>query len=321
MTVQIDVALPSANLQPTIINLSHLQLIEISGPDAAKFLQGQLTVNTLTLPENQYTFAAHCDAQGKVCSIFLLYRQADKFYCLLPADLIEQQLAELKKYAIFSKVDLHKLTQVSIIGLAGQESQRLLSTIIPQIANKEQTVIHSDPFTLLYLPYPQPRWIIIAEQQQMPDWPLTVSNQITQWQALDIEAGYPLLSSLTSNQFLPQALNLQALNGVDFQKGCYIGQESIARAKYRGINKRVLNYLIGQSEQAPGIGKGLEMQLNENWRLTGIVLAAVKMQSGEYWLQAVLNKDIAPQTLFRTPNDDQSAFILSALPYTLHEEE
>src|SRR5690606_40156717 len=104
----------------------------------------------------------------------------------------------------------------------------------------------------------------------------------------DIEAGIPVIDSANSGQFIPQATNLQALGGISFKKGCYSGQEMVARAKFRGANKRALWSLAGKASRVPEAGEDLELQMGENWRRTGTVLAAVQLDDGRLLVRAVM---------------------------------
>ncbi|PLK58154.1 tRNA-modifying protein YgfZ [Candidatus Palibaumannia cicadellinicola] len=136
-----------------------------------------------------------------------------------------------------------------------------------------------------------------------------------QWLSLDIEAGYPIIDTNTSSQFIPQAINLDLLNGINFKKGCYVGQEVIARVKYRGINKQQLYFLVGKANYVPRAGEILEIKINNYWRSIGIVLAACLMQDNHLWVQAVLNKNLDKNSLIRVPKDMNSLLKLNPLPY------
>src|SRR5699024_7628424 len=92
-------------------------------------------------------------------------------------------------------------------------------------------------------------------------------NNSQQWLALNIEAGFPVIDAANSGQFIPQATNLQALGGISFKKGCYTGQEMVARAKFRGANKRALWLLTGSASRLPEAGEDLELKMGENWQI------------------------------------------------------
>ncbi|HHU8163609.1 TPA: tRNA-modifying protein YgfZ, partial [Escherichia coli] len=143
-------------------------------------------------------------------------------------------------------------------------------------------------------------------------------NNSQQWLALNIEAGFPVIDAANSGQFIPQATNLQALGGISFKKGCYTGQEMVARAKFRGANKRALWLLTGSASRLPEAGEDLELKMGENWRRTGTVLAAVKLEDGQVVVQVVMNNDMEPDSIFRV-RDDANTLHIEPLPYSLEE--
>ena len=173
----------------------------------------------------------------------------------------------------------------------------------------------------------QPRWLMITELRIAEQTPQIGSNQPhLVWDLLDIQDGIPLLSAESQNQFIPQAINLQLLEQtVSFHKGCYIGQETIARAKYRGANRRALFTLVGQfssNEQnaVPQIGQAIELLLETNWRKTGSILSVIQ-HNGVLWLQVVLANDTEPSQRFRLSEKNPQPFCLYPLPYTLEQVE
>lgn len=284
--------------QSTVVcQLQQYTLIEVKGEDAEKYLQGQLTCDVTKLEIGQTTLTAHCDPKGKTVSLFRLIRtEAQCFYVLIKKSLLPTALDLLKKYAVFSKVTFTELNW-QIIGLAGETTCKAFSDINAQIRIDIQT---QQPRTLLIHP---------TSLDITPNMPYQI------WDLLDIQDGMPLLSAQTQGEFIPQALNVQSIEqGISFQKGCYIGQEIVARAKYRGANKRAMFTLVGNSIETPEIGSEVEMQLENNWRKTGIVLSAVNIE-GVLWLQVVLNNQLEENTQFRLAED--IPLNLYPLPYEL----
>ena len=111
---------------------------------------------------------------------------------------------------------------------------------------------------------------------------------------------------------------LQALGGISFKKGCYTGQEMVARAKFRGANKRALWTLSGTASRVPEAGEDLELKMGDNWRRTGTVLAAVQLDDGSLMVQVVMNNDMEPDSVFRV-RDDANTLSIEPLPYSLEE--
>lgn len=284
------------------ILLDDWQLIKVSGQDNCKFLQGQLTTDINKLSDNHWSFAAQCDPKGKVISSMQLFKRGDDIYYIVRKSLVETQLKELKKYAVFSKVVFEIESSLSIIGIADD----VTSQQIPHFTTEHNSLTEGN-LTFLKFDLPSTRYIVVGPQVEI-DKRFADLNQATtaQWQQLDMQASYPIIDLPLCNQYLPQAFNLQNINGISFDKGCYCGQEMVARAQYRGINKRALYLLTGNADNLPVVGESLEQQMGDNWRTTGTVLSVLRIDNTTIWVQAILNNDIAVDTVFRVPNEPTS---------------
>nr|WP_280643997.1 hypothetical protein [Candidatus Erwinia dacicola] len=104
---------------------------------------------------------------------------------------------------------------------------------------------------------------------------------------------------------------------ISFKKGCYTGQEMVARAKFRGANKRALFWLAGKAGVVPAANDALEIQMGMNWRRTGTILAACQLDNGEVWVQAVLNNDLEADTVLRVQGDEGGKLAIQPLPYEI----
>jgi len=213
---------------------------------------------------------------------------------------------------------------VVLLGVAGAEAGSALSGLFTDLPNAEKQVVQQDESTLLYFSLPAERYLVITSPEKAAQITEELGdkaqlNDSQQWLALDIEAGFPVIDTINSVQFIPQATNIQALDGISFTKGCYAGQEMVARAKYRGANKRALYWLAGNASQTPAAGDSLDLQLGENWRRTGTVLAAVQLTEGVLWVQAVLNNDLDAESVLRVREEEGSKLTIQPLPYSLLE--
>ncbi|MDP8034062.1 folate-binding protein [Pasteurella atlantica] len=276
-----------------MIYLKQYKVIEVAGLDAQKFLQGQLTCDVAKLEMGKQTLTAHCDPKGKVSGLWRLYRQSEnQFLIIIHQDLLPEAIDQLKKYAIFSKVTFTE-KQIFVYGCI---EQNISGEIFAKIYQNH---------TACQLEENSSRHIILSEH------PLDATENSEYWDLLDIQNGIPILLKQNRLTFIPQALNLQDIEqAISFKKGCYIGQETVARAKYRGANKRAMFTLVGtlsENSSLPDIGSAVEMQLGENWKSTGTILYSL-IADNQLWVQVVLNNDISTENIFRINETKLSLF-------------
>ncbi|OTA21766.1 folate-binding protein [Xenorhabdus beddingii] len=332
MAYQIPFSAPSpsssATLPLTLISLDDWGIVTVIGADAEKYLQGQVTADIVSLNKNQHVLTAHCDAKGKMWSNLRLFRRGEGFAYIERRSILDTQLTELKKYAVFSKVTFTQDEESTLFGVAGTGSREALATLFPALPDAESPVIQHETTTLLHLSLPTERFLLITDSPTAAQLTETLVEKFQsqlhdsqQWLALEIEAGFPVIDAANSAQFIPQATNLQAIeNSISFKKGCYAGQEMVARAKYRGANKRAMYWLAGSASTLPAAGDDLEWQLGDKWRRTGSVLAAVKLADDSVWVQVVMNNDMEAGSIFRIREDGNHALTIQVLPYSLDEE-
>ncbi|OCG03794.1 tRNA-modifying protein YgfZ [Gilliamella apis] len=271
-------------------SLSDWQLVKVSGIDNRTFLQGQVTADINHLNEYTALFAAHCDAKGRMWSNLILFQRGADIFYIVRKTVAEKQIAALKKFAVFSKVTVEPVTDLNLIGL---ENNAIEQSIIAELG--DNSCITRGDVTYIKIPLPEIRVIKVSSE------PLPADLQSADhWLKLDLEAGYAIIDEPNIESLLPQACNLQHYNAISFDKGCYCGQEMVARAQFRGANNRGLYLLVGKSKTLPIIGDKLEYELDGNWREGGQVLAALKLeQDNQIYVQVVLANGIDIETNFR----------------------
>ena len=313
----------SARLPLTLMTLDDWALATLTGADSEKYLQGQVTADVATLTEHQHLLAAHCDAKGKMWSNLRLFRRDGGFALIERRSIRDAQLTELKKYAVFSKVTIAPDDEHVLLGVAGFQARAALANVFTTLPDAEKQVVQEGATSILWFAHPAERFLLVTDvaTAELISEKLRGEAQLNnsqQWLTLNIEAGLPVIDAANSAQFIPQATNLQALGGISFKKGCYTGQEMVARAKFRGANKRALWYLAGKASRLPEAGEDLELKMGENWRRTGTILAAVQLDDGRLLVQAVMNNDMEPDSVFRV-RDDANTLSIEPLPYSLEE--
>lgn len=303
-----------------IAHLSDLSVINVTGIDTNKYLQGQITVDVEQLDHNIALIGCHCDFKGKMWNIFYAIGQAQDVSLICHQESVDSSLRELKKYGVFSKVEIEDASQQwTLLGGTGAELANLVNAVFHQAPDRDKQVIHCDSGFVVYLESPEPRFLLMlkkgAAQAFIDEYPQPLSP-VDRWNALDIQAGIANIQQATSNQFVPQMVNMQALGAIDFEKGCYMGQEVVARTKYLGKNKRAAFILKGQSQFSVKAGDMLEMQIGDNWRRGGTVLRTSKTE-GEDWILAVLANDTNQGQQLRLKERPNEIFTVQPQPYSI----
>jgi tRNA-modifying protein YgfZ len=289
----------------------------LSGVDQRKYLQGQTTCDLDLLTDDNFLHGAHCDAKGKMWSQFYLATLGEQLVTIAFRDEMAASAAQWKKFGVFSKVNFTAGQQhYAVFGLGGNDVASLVTRLgftLPQpgALSRHQGAILlalANDHLLLLLPLEQTQQLM---QQQLPFAAPHV------WLAQHIRHGFSYLEQGLIGEFVPQMLNLQALNAISFTKGCYIGQETVARLKYRGGNKRAAYILQAQTADLPAAGAAIEIQLGENWRRSGQVVNAANINN-QLWLIAVLPNDTTPADSLRLSSDSAPALQIVPLPYSLN---
>jgi len=239
-----------------IAPLTHLGLIECVGDDATDFLHNQLTSDVNHLAANAAQHSSWCTAKGRMQASFVLYRVETGFRALLAADLMAATLKRLQMFVLRSKVKLADLSpSCETIGLAGPQAETALQNAgLPVPASPLKTASFADG-TVIRLD--AKRWLIVVASAAAPQVWKRLSETARPvgtpaWFWLDVEAGVPLVTLATKEAFVPQMANLDQIGGVSFKKGCYPGQEVIARARYLGKIKRHLYRIRGDQPMKAG---------------------------------------------------------------------
>ncbi|MCP4700795.1 MAG: folate-binding protein YgfZ [Gammaproteobacteria bacterium] len=230
-------------------DLSCLGLIEVAGSDAEKFLQGQFTNDVRKVDAVRNQLSAWCTHKGRILVTFRLFKRDAAYYMLLPKDSLDAVLKRLQMYVLRSDVRLRDSSgDLPRIGLAGNDT--LLQTCCAFKKGAEQNLpaeanrgLSMGQTTILRIPGPQARYIILSEAEALQNlWSCLAAQAVpagaAAWELLDVLAGIPQIGAALAEAFIPQMINLHVLDGVSFKKGCYTGQEVVARTKSLGKVKR-----------------------------------------------------------------------------------
>jgi folate-binding protein YgfZ len=296
--------------------LTHEGLLAVRGPDASKLLQGQLTCNLNYLDEHSASLGARCTPKGRMLSSFRILQQGDGYLLAMAAELLAEQLSELQKYAVFSK---SKLTDESAawvrFGLQGGDAA-LASLGLELPANSDSIARHGEFIALRLSDGRSELWAPAAAAEQLQaqlsaQLPLAPLNS---WLLAQVRAGIGQVFGASREAFIPQMINLQALGGVSFKKGCYTGQEIVARMQYLGKLKRRLYRLSLAGGEIPAVATGIFSPIHTS--SVGEVVLAARSENGVELL-AVLQEDALNDGRMHLASLDGCALQRLELPYTL----
>lgn len=295
------------DLPLTLVSLKNWILIRVSGSDSIKYLHNQFTCDIKNLNKNKYSFSAHCNNKGKMISnMYVLLDKDQEIIFIEPINIYKKQISIMEKYAKFSNVTIRPDHNTALIGVTGINAKQYLNMFFDILPNKTDTVVRYSDVILLYFHLPIERFLLIIHNKLLLTDLLNKSQPFSiqydnyhQWVLLDIAAGYPYISDKTSEIFFPQSANLDILQGINFNKGCYLGQEMIAKIQYHKLNKQSLYQLSGNinwNKTHPCLKPGdyLELYINNNqsWKNIGTILQACPTNNNKIWIQAILNNKI-----------------------------
>jgi hypothetical protein len=226
--------------------LTDLGLIAASGDDAAHFLHNQLTNDVEHLEETEARLAGYCSPKGRLLATFLIWKSGDTILLQLPRHIQATVQKRLQMFILRSKAKLADATDAqALLGVGGEAAAATLQKWFPLLPATPYAKTDSEAGSLIRIPdafgAPRYQWIapLAVAEQAWPELIQTLVPTGTQtWRLADIQAGIPQITQPTQEQFVPQMINYELIGGVNFRKGCYPGQEIVARSQYLGKLKR-----------------------------------------------------------------------------------
>ncbi len=286
-----------------ISDLSPYGLIRAQGPDAIRFLQGQLTNDVSRIDAHHSHLSGYCTPKGRLLAVFRVFAREDAICLRLPAALLEPTLARLRKYILMSKLTLDPAGEgMSGIGISGPRCVKELADIVEAVPETVDAVVQSGPLTVIRLPGVHPRFEIHGPVEAM----LKVWSQLDVhaapvgadvWTMLDILAGVPEIWPETVEEFIPQTVNLDLLGGISFNKGCYTGQEIVARLHYRGTVKRRMYLAECDVPEPPPPGYAIYSITGGEQSVGQVVSATLASEHGSLLLVSAVVEQARPGAL------------------------
>lgn len=297
--------------------LDHLATLQFSGEDAAAFLQGQLTCDVEGLSPVSSTYGAFCTPQGRMLANFLLWRDpAGFFFMAISRDILTLVQKRLSMFVLRSKVKISDTAgALTLIGAAGPQSAAAIGGAFFELPRAPHEVRHQRSGTAIRLP--DGRFVLAcaapqatALQQQIAA-PLQAAGS-SAWRWLDIRNGVPLVTAATQDRFVPQMANLELLGGVCFTKGCYTGQEIVARTQHLGKVKRRM--FLANVAAAAAAGDNLYSE-DLGDQASGMIINAEVSPDGGHDVLAVVQIASRESSTVRLKSADGPALRFLPLPY------
>ncbi|PUE55060.1 CAF17-like 4Fe-4S cluster assembly/insertion protein YgfZ [Limnohabitans parvus] len=300
-----------------VSTLPHLGVIQAQGDDAANFLHNQLSNDVLLLPVGQSRLAAFCSAKGRMQASFIVVKTApDTVLLVLSLDLLAQTLKRLSMFVLRAKVKMTDATgQWQLRGLLGDSAKALVGDAAPwqtvEMAGAHVVALY--PVVLGEAQVPRALWLA-SQAQALPVGP-EVSDSVWQWS--DVMSGVTLVTQPVFEAFVPQMMNYESVGGVNFKKGCYPGQEVVARSQFRGTLKR--RTALVHSPFALTAGQDIFTPADPEQPCATVVLSAAH-PDGQGFDALVSGTLESQQTGWRAGNSEGAALDLLPLPYALLED-
>ena len=301
--------------------LTHLGLLGCSGEDAQTFLHGQLSNDVKQLAPEHSEYAAYCSAKGRMLANFLVWREQQTYCLQLARSLLPAVQKRLSLFVLRAKVKLADESESRpVLGLSGSAAAGALQEFFPVLPQQAHDVVHH-PANGTLIAVPGARFQLIAELESAKRLWHKLAAVLRpvgtpSWEWLEIRNGLPLITSATQEQFVPQMANMDLIGAVNFHKGCYPGQEIVARTQYLGQLKRrmVLAHVAGEVMPQPGdalFSTTLEGQAS------GMVVNAQAAPDGGYDLLAVMQTAGVTLATVHFKFADGPILSIQALPYAI----
>jgi folate-binding protein YgfZ len=307
-------------------DLNHYALIEASGDDLIEFLQGQLTNDIKLVSDSMGQLSAYCNPKGRILANFLIFKRENHYFLRMHSDIAEATLKRLRMFIMRSKVELvdrsDELVRMGVAGLNASTKLSSMFTTLPKNTDESST---ENELTVIKLSGELPRYEVHGTFEKIKKlWQELQRDAVVigenSWNLLTIRAAIPEIVSDTVEAFVPQMVNLQAINSLSFTKGCYPGQEVVARMHYLGKLKRRLFIGACNSDTLPTPGQAIMSSDESEQKIGQVVTSSWSKDKGIEFL-AVLQIEKAEKGEIHIGSSTGPAIKLLDLPYSLETKE
>ncbi len=306
---------------PVLSRLDDLGVLQLEGPDSESFLQSQCTADIAAMSLTSWQLAGYCTAKGRLLAIFEAWRWHAGLRLLLPSELAESSLARLSKFVLRAKVRLSDVSASwAILGICGPGSaEALMHAGVPVPDQPWQCHEIEDDGRIARVPAgpgSAERMLLFVPAERLDIWlrrlPLVAQVGKGIWWWTQVDAAIPAVFEATRELFVPQAVNLEVLGAVSFRKGCYPGQEVVARSQYKGKLRRRLALA-----HAPQMGAVSDIFHSNETDPVGRVVLAAEAPDGGWDLLFECPTDLTEYGSLHVGSRDTPPLVLRPLPYRI----
>lgn len=304
----------------SLCELSTAGLIRVSGADAQAFLHAQLTSDVAGLAKPGSQYGGYCTPKGRLIATFLVWNLDDAVMLQLPASIAEDVRTRLSRYVLRSKAAVSNATsEYALFGIFGVRAAEALQRLVPDVPAELHAVVQHKTATAARLG--GERYVVLVPREHAAPVRQALSTLAqeepeTEWARLEIQHGIPVITPATQEEFVPQMVNLDLIGGVSYSKGCYPGQEIVARTHYLGRSKQRMHRVqLGGSHDLAS-GDRLYSPAFGAEQASGALVNVVKAGRGCEAL-AVIQTAAAESADIRWRTPDGPRLTLQTLPYTV----
>ena len=300
--------------------LNHFGSVSLTGQDAKTFLQGQVTCDVSNVSASQGQAGAYCTPKGNVIANFDLVAHTDTLLLHMPLSMVDTVQKAMAKYIVFSNADLHDAsTDWCRFAVWGDDAIACINDIFGSVPESHLTTVqnqdrlawsnNADSSEFIVYCHPSTKAQVTATLEQWASL-----TEVHAWEARQINQGLVYVTPDISDSYVPQMLNLQATGALNFKKGCYTGQEIVARMQYLGKLKRHL--FIGQvtTNHALEVGQQINASKRKN---VGRITSSSTTGENTYTFTAVINVSEAQDDQLHLHEQEGTAISLLPLPYEI----
>lgn len=300
------------------IPLTHLGVIKVTGEDKETFLQGQFTNDTRNIDKNSSQLSGYCTPKGRMLANFRIFEDdQDNWFIVIPQERLATILKRLSMFVLRSKVEIADVSEDTLLlGLSGDCLSQALTNSLPARADE---VTHDHAISFIRVETSNPRYLVAGNAEQIIKLWQKLDNvspaSSSAWRLRDIKAAIPTVFENTQEAFIPQMTNMQLINGVSFTKGCYTGQEVVARMQYLGKLKRRMYKVSFEHDADVQPGAEIYSSISQSGQGAGKLVDAIRTANNHFEGLAVMEISSADDGEIRLFDENGPLISIDEPPY------